>query len=80
MNACFLGPSWVLITMPPPAVVAVAAVGIVGVAVAVVAAVAHIMHGRSRMTIDPRVPTMPGRNTSSLHRPDIGCCTEREAP
>ena len=27
-----------------------------------------IMHGRSRMTIDPRIPTMPGRSASSFHR------------
>ena len=27
------------------------------------------MHGRSRMTIDPRIPTMPGRSTSGFHRP-----------
>ena len=33
------------------------------------AGVLDIMHRRSRMTIDPRVPTMPGRNTSGLHRP-----------
>ena len=26
------------------------------------------MHGRSRMTLDPRVPTMPGRSTSGFHR------------
>ena len=29
----------------------------------------HVMHGRSRMTKDPRTPTMPGRSTSGLHRP-----------
>ena len=28
-----------------------------------------IMHGRSRMTIDPRIPTMPGRSTSGFRRP-----------
>ena len=31
-----------------------------------------LMHGRSinsRMTIDPRIPTMPGRSTSGFHRP-----------
>ena len=28
-----------------------------------------MMHGRSRMTIDPRIPTMPGRSTSGFHRP-----------
>ena len=27
-----------------------------------------IMHGRSRMTIDPRIPTMPGRSTSGFGR------------
>ena len=26
-----------------------------------------IMHDRSRMTIDPRIPTMPGRSTSGFH-------------
>ena len=29
----------------------------------------HAMHGRSRMITDPRTPTMPGRSTSSFHRP-----------
>ena len=28
-----------------------------------------IMHGRSRMTIDPRIPAMLGRSTSGFHRP-----------
>ena len=27
------------------------------------------MHGRGRMTIDPRIPTMPGRRTSGFHQP-----------
>ena len=38
-------------------------------------------HSRSRMTIDPRIPTMPGRSMSSFHHPgpDIAC-TKREAP
>ena len=27
------------------------------------------MHGRSRMTIDPRIPTMLGRSTSGFHQP-----------
>ena len=28
------------------------------------------MHGRSRVTINPRIPTMPGRSTSFFfHRP-----------
>ena len=31
-----------------------------------------VMHGRSRMAIDPRVPTMSGRDTSSFHRPVTG--------
>ena len=26
------------------------------------------MHGRSRTAIDPRIPTMPGRSTSSFYR------------
>ena len=29
---------------------------------------AHLMHGRSRMAIDPRIPTLPGRgSTSGFH-------------
>ena len=28
-----------------------------------------IMHDRSRMTVDPCIPTMPGRSTSGFHRP-----------
>ena len=31
------------------------------------------MHGRSRVTIDPRTPTMPGRSTSGFHRPGRHC-------
>ena len=31
-----------------------------------------MMHGRSRMTIDPRIPTRPGRSTSCFHRPGRG--------
>ena len=27
------------------------------------------VHGRSGMTIDPRIPTIPGRSTSRFHRP-----------
>ena len=30
------------------------------------------MHGRTRMTIDPRIPTMPGRSMSGFHRPSRG--------
>ena len=29
----------------------------------------HVMHGRSRMIIDPRIPTLPGRSTSGFHQP-----------
>ena len=31
--------------------------------------VLDVIHGRSRMTIEPRSPTMPGRSTSGCHRP-----------
>ena len=31
------------------------------------------MYGRSRMTIDPRIPTMSGRSTSGLHRAGRHC-------
>ena len=31
------------------------------------------MHGLSRMTIDPRIPTMPRRSMSGFHRPGIHC-------
>ena len=31
------------------------------------------MQGRSRMTVDPRIPTMPGRNMSGFHRPGRHC-------
>ena len=27
----------------------------------------HAMHGGTRMTTDPRIPTMPGRSTSGFH-------------
>ena len=33
----------------------------------------HVTHGRSRMTIDPRIPTIPGRSKSGLHRPCRRC-------
>ena len=29
----------------------------------------QFVHGRSRMTIDPRIPTMPGRSMSGFHQP-----------
>ncbi|CAM9709040.1 unnamed protein product, partial [Laminaria digitata] len=28
-----------------------------------------IMHGGSRMTMDPRIPTVPGRSMKGFHRP-----------
>ena len=30
--------------------------------------VVDIMHGRGRMTVDPRIPTIPGRSTLGFHR------------
>lgn len=33
----------------------------------------HYMHGRSRMTVEPRVAAMPGRSTLCFERP-VGCC------
>ena len=42
----------------------------------------HVMHGRSRMTIDHRIPTMPGRSKSgfSLARQTSLSCTMLAAP
>ena len=38
------------------------------------AGVLDLMHGRrSRMPIDPRIPTMSGRSMSGFHRPDRHC-------
>ena len=35
----------------------------------------------SYVIVDPRIPAMPGRSTSSFHRPGRRCvCTVREAP
>ena len=31
------------------------------------------MHGRTRKTINPRIPSMPGRSTSGFHRPGTQC-------
>ena len=31
------------------------------------------VHGRSRITIDPRIPTMSGRRTSGFHQPGRHC-------
>ena len=28
----------------------------------------QFLHGRSHMTMDPRVPTVPGRSTSGFHQ------------
>ena len=39
----------------------------------------HVMHGHSRMTLDPRIPTMSLRDVSGFHRPDRHC-PKREAP
>ena len=42
----------------------------------------HGVHGRSGMTVDPRIPTMPGRSTWSFifnDQADIAS-TKREAP
>ena len=33
----------------------------------------QFVHGRSRMTIDPRIPTMPGRSMSGFHQPGRHC-------
>ena len=41
----------------------------------------QFVHVRSSMTKDPRIPTMPGRSTSSFHQPGRHCaCIKREAP
>ena len=34
----------------------------------------HVMHGRSRMIMNPRIPTMPGRSSSGFHRPGVKHC------
>ena len=41
----------------------------------------HVVHGRSRMAIDPRVPTMPGRSTVGFPptRQTLRACTKRQA-
>ena len=33
----------------------------------------QLVHSRSRMTIDPPIPTMPGRSTSGFHQPGRHC-------
>ena len=41
--------------------------------------VLDFMHGRSRVAVDPRIPTMPGRGVSGFHRPGTDTsCTKRE--
>ena len=35
--------------------------------------VLDIMHDHSRITIDSRIPTMPGRSTLGFHRPGRHC-------
>ena len=39
--------------------------------------VLSIVHGRSRMTIDPRIPTMTGRSTSAFHQPPGRYCSSQ---
>ena len=39
----------------------------------------QFVDGRSRMTVAPRIPTMPGRSTSGFNQADIDC-TKGEAP
>ena len=39
----------------------------------------QIMHGRSRMTIDPRIPAMPGRSTSGFHQPGRHCLHQAQS-
>ena len=33
----------------------------------------QVVHGRSRMTVDPRIPTMPGRSTLGFHQTGRHC-------
>ena len=33
----------------------------------------QLVHSRSRMAIEPRIPTMPGRSTSGFHQPGRHC-------
>ena len=42
--------------------------------------VIDIMHGRSRMTINPRILTLPGRSTLVFTAQADIACTKREAP
>ena len=38
----------------------------------------HVMNACSRMTIDPRIPTMPGRSSSGFTDQTGIACTKRE--
>ena len=40
----------------------------------------QFVHGRSCMTIDPRIPTMPGRSTLVFTNQADIACAKREAP
>ena len=40
----------------------------------------QFVHGRSPMTIGPRIPTMPGRSTSGFTNQADIACTKRQAP
>ena len=37
----------------------------------------QFVRGRSRMTINPRIPTMPGRSTSGFHHPGKHCLHQK---
>ena len=37
------------------------------------------VHSRSRMTIDPRIPTMPGRSTSGFHQLGRHCLHQAQS-
>ena len=37
------------------------------------------MRGRSRMTIDPRIPTIPGRSRSGFHKPGGHCLHQAQS-
>ena len=39
----------------------------------------HVMHGRNRVTVDPRIPTMPGWNTSGFRRPGTHCSHQAQS-
>ena len=39
----------------------------------------QVVHGRGRMTIEPRIPTIAG-NLNFTNQADISCNKQREAP